>query len=75
MKNLVILLLSIVLLGCTPSTNQSYGFVLPDDLKDCKVYEMYDGYKNVVVVRCPRSDVSTSHAEGKTRRYTSYTEQ
>lgn len=61
------------LMSCTetpPQTHERTGFVLPDGLKDCKVYSMTDGgvmYSYITVVRCPMSQTATTYPCGKGR--------
>lgn len=54
------LLLAVLLTGCQPKTSIKTDIVIPPELKDCMFFDMYDGNQNNVVVRCPKSDTSTS---------------
>ena len=61
-KIAVICGLSLVqLTGCNPSTTEvSKDFVIPPGLHDCMFFDMTRaGGKEVIVVRCPHSDVAT----------------
>lgn len=46
--------------GCTPSTEERRGFIMPAGMEDCKVYGMSDGESYLNVVRCPNSTVTTT---------------
>ena len=52
----------LLLTGCNPSTKEvSKDFVIPPGLNDCQFFDMTRASgRKVIVVRCPRSDVSTS---------------
>lgn len=51
------------MLGCSKRTSESSDeFVLPDGLKDCKVFRMDNGrMTHVIVVRCPNSSTSVRY--------------
>lgn len=61
----------LLLSACTPHTAQvDRDFILPKELKHCSVYNMSDGYKEVVVVHCPNSEtISTAniYQQGKAK--------
>lgn len=63
MKSILIFaLLAVCLTGCEKKTvEKSDAYVLPDGLKDCKIYSMKgDGYaERLYVVRCPNSQTAT----------------
>ncbi|WP_270663279.1 MULTISPECIES: hypothetical protein [unclassified Aeromonas] len=66
MGRAALLAVAFLLAGCEPATRISTGkFVLPRELSDCQFFDMYDGNRNVLVVRCPHSDASASHLSGK----------
>lgn len=49
------LIISMLLLtACSPSSQRKYGYdsIMPDELKDCKVFEINDTIKSLYVVRC-----------------------
>ena len=51
----------LLLTGCNPSTKEvSKDFVIPPGLNDCQFFDMTRaGGREVIVVRCPHSVVST----------------
>lgn len=59
MKPLVITI-AILLMGCQPSTEVKTDYNVPPELDDCKFFEMYDGHRTAIVVRCPNSSASVS---------------
>lgn len=64
----VIVLGVIFLAGCNPSyedKNSSYS--LPPEMQDCKVYKLNGDAisTDIVVVRCPNSQTTTSYRYGK----------
>ncbi len=61
MKILMLLLvLSLTLVSCTPSTQSKTDIVLPSGLKDCKMFKLRDSWGDTIyVMRCPNSSVST----------------
>lgn len=66
MNKLLIALSLVAMLGCSKHTSESSDeFVLPDGLKDCKVFRMDNGrLTQVIVVRCPNSSTAV-HKGGK----------
>lgn len=65
-----IVLLALILCGCDPSGSEithTYS-VMPEGLKDCKIYTISNGGREVTVVRCPNSSTSTQYTvrRGKT---------
>jgi hypothetical protein len=63
-----ILVFAVMLSGCAPSAEERTAnfTVMPEGLKDCKVYRISDGSENITVVRCPNS--STTSRIGKTKK-------
>lgn len=59
MKSLIIAV-AILLTGCQPSTEVKTDYKVPPELNDCKFFEMYDGTRTAIVVRCPNSSTSLS---------------
>jgi uncharacterized lipoprotein YmbA len=55
----VIIVLAVMLAGCSPSARELNYPVLPEGLKDCKFYEVSSGANTVTVVRCPGSTATT----------------
>lgn len=75
MKKLIIAFLMVGLVGCEKSTKEISGaFVMPEELKDCKMYSLLNGVTRVIVVRCPQSLTSTTYSCGKTTCSTMYVE-
>ena len=67
MKKLIMALVVVCLVGCEKSTKEISGaFNMPEELKDCKMYGLSNGVKNVIIVRCPQSLTSTTYNCGKT---------
>lgn len=60
------------LVGCDANTVQvSQDFVWPTALADCKAYRLQASSTKVLyVVRCPKSDVSTTYQSGKNSQTT-----
>lgn len=60
MKKLVIAV-CVLLSACEPSAKKVNYPVLPDELKDCKIFEIVGtpSQEQLVVVRCPNAQVST----------------
>lgn len=58
------LILLIALSACTPKSEREYGYdpIMPPELKDCKVFKIYDGSKHLYVTRCGM-DTTTSWSE------------
>lgn len=54
------LIMLILLVGCTPSHKQKTDFSLPQELKDCKVFYISDGWQGVTVVRCPKFETTST---------------
>lgn len=67
MKRISLILLAIfALAGCEPRTVELHEFILPEGLKDCKIYHMTNGLSYITVTRCPNSSTSTQYQTGKT---------
>lgn len=60
MKALLVVLAAIVLTACSPGYEEKHYSVLPNELKDCKFYNVTDGGSTIKVVRCPNSQVTTT---------------
>ena len=61
-KYLVILMLVLTSVACTPSYEDSKGnfTALPEELKNCKIYDIQGRNGNrITVMRCPNSEVTT----------------
>lgn len=75
MKKLI--LLSLLLVGCDRETvENTNNWILPEGLKDCKVYYMSSssgGY--MTVMRCPNSTTSVTYPQGKTKATSVTTEE
>ncbi len=70
-KKILIAISITALAACTPSYTDETGkyTVLPEELKDCKIYEIYNGNGNRMnVMRCPNSTTTTKVPSGKTSR-------
>ena len=65
MKSLITIAVAILLVACTPKTedaNQNY--LIPSELSDCIFKRMGNTYGNyITVVRCPNSTVSTVQSD------------
>lgn len=71
MKYIFVIFISLMLFGCgDPETHEATNrFVLPEELKDCKVYSLTHNQMNwITVMRCPNSVTSTTYVEGKTTK-------
>ena len=67
MKNIMILLALVVLMGCGKQTSEvSSNYNLPEELKDCKIYHIDYGLSGLYVVRCPMSYTTVTYRCGKT---------
>ena len=63
----ILLVMAIALSGCTPSAQEIIWPVVPDELKDCKFYELVNSKgATMKVVRCPMSSTSVQYQSGKT---------
>lgn len=67
---LCIVLTILVTVGCKsypPHYEEDKDYtVLPEELKDCKIFNISNGWGILTVVRCPNSSTSTIYSEGKT---------
>ena len=64
----VIALVVIFLAGCNPSyEDKNASYSLPPEMQDCKVYKLNGDAisTDIVVVRCPNSQTTTSYRYGK----------
>ena len=62
-KFILLILVAAMLSGCQPQTSiADEDFAIPPELQDCRFFNMYDGYNNVVVVRCPKADTAASYS-------------
>lgn len=67
MKKIIIAFLMVGLIGCGKSTEEISGtFDMPEELKDCKMYELCGNGRCIKVIRCPQSLTSTNYNCGKT---------
>lgn len=68
MKAVILALATVALTACAPSYEEKHYPVLPEELKDCKFYEVSNGGSSIKIVRCPNSQVSTTWTQnaGKT---------
>lgn len=66
MKYVLITLVAFTLLGCGASAPQdrTLGYILPEELKDCKIFLIDNGLNSMYVTRCPKSDTSTEWLQG-----------
>lgn len=53
------------LAGCTPKAEEKKSYPFPDEMKGCKVFELYDGNRTLHTVWCPHADTSTTTSCGK----------
>ena len=74
-KYLAASIIALLLVGCEPSAkDNTANYVLPEGLKDCKVYYLSDtGGNHITVVRCPATPTSeastaTRYPSGKTTK-------
>lgn len=68
--NKLILIISLLILsGCNSEVYEMKSNVIPEGLKDCKFYYIYDPTENSVgemkIVRCPNSSTSVKYRTGK----------
>lgn len=56
----IVVVIAILLTGCQPTTEVKTDYKVPPELSDCKFFEMYDGNRTAIVVRCPNSSTSVS---------------
>jgi hypothetical protein len=66
-----ILVFAVMISGCAPSAEERTAnfTVMPDGLKDCKIYRISDGMMvGITVVRCPNSSTTSSTHVGKTKK-------
>lgn len=57
-----------MLAACSPSYEQMHYPVLPEELKDCRFFQITRGAgEYITVVRCPNSSTTTQYSSGKTK--------
>lgn len=67
MKKIILLVALMVLAGCNPSYKTMSFPVMPDELKDCKIFELVSIERRIIVTRCPAAaSTSTNFPSGKT---------
>lgn len=68
MKKLLVVLSLALLAGCTDNPKVRYDYVMPDELRGCKVIELNNGKLTPIkVVVCPQYEcTSTTYSHGKT---------
>ena len=60
MKKFAFIFAAILLSACTKETTEISGkFQIPEDLKDCKFYQMSNEQGFITVVRCPNSQTAS----------------
>lgn len=60
-----------MLAACSPSYEQKHYPVLPEELKDCRFFQITSGSgAYITVVRCPNSSTTTRYSYGKTMAQT-----
>lgn len=66
---IIIIATSIALCACKPSAKKVDYPVMPDELKDCKIFEIVGtpDQERLVIVRCPDSQVSTYWETGNSK--------
>lgn len=68
MKYLILITILSVLSGCAANTHESTNnFILPNELKDCRIYYLESGLSYLCITRCPNSITSTSFKVGKSQ--------
>lgn len=67
MKKIILIFSIIGIVGCSDGYHERNFPVRPDELKDCKIYQLESsGGGSITVVRCPQSATSTTYKSGKT---------
>lgn len=66
-KLLGMIMLSVLLSGCEPSTTEiSNEYIMPPGLEDCKLYSMFgSGGQILYVMRCPDTTTTTNAGKHK----------
>ena len=64
-----------LLTACNPGYEDKTAdySVIPNELKDCKFYSVFDGMNSITVVRCPNSQTSTTWLQRSGKVTTSHT--
>lgn len=71
MKKILLLISTLVLVGCNDSYKEHHFPVLPAELVDCKFFQLDNTQgMTISVARCPNSTTATTYQSGKTRRTT-----
>lgn len=63
--SVLIIVLTIGLFGCSPSATETTFPVLPNGLKDCNFYQLYEGGMYFYVARCPNNQTTMQYKPGK----------
>lgn len=58
-----VVIMALCLAACNPAPPVEKPYPLPDAMKHCKVYKLYDGEKEIRVVYCPKVPTITSYTE------------
>jgi len=77
MKKIILLaLVSVLLSGCDAKTEEiGQKYTLPDGLKDCQIYRLDPSRGKILyVVRCSKSQTTTSYMSNKTNTSTTLLE-
>lgn len=62
----ITLILCLLVTACNPSTKESTeDYVLPQELKDCKVYRMSNGQSVMRALVCPHANTANTYQCGK----------
>lgn len=74
MKILYVTLAAIAISACTPSYQDKSGefSVMPEELKDCKIFRVQGTVQHLYITKCPHADTTTSTTD-KNKTYSSLT--
>lgn len=62
----IALLFSLVaLVGCTPKAEEEKDYPMPNEMKGCKVFTLYNGVRYLFTVWCPHANTSVTTSCGK----------
>lgn len=64
MKYALIIVASLMLVGCSDSIKEM-DFRLPQELADCSIHRLSNGWNSIYVTRCPNSQTTTTYQDGK----------